>query len=317
MSTRSMSEGISSASLVDSIPGLDLNLLMLFLQIMSAGSISQTALRLHTSKATLSRKLRQLERQVGAVLAKRGPVRLETTDIGEAILHHCERIAAELHDTSLVASEMQSQVGGKMRITMPIGLANTWVSRALTEFASRHPRIRLSIHVTNRPIDMAEEPYDVAICIGRIRNESCPARKLVELPRGVYASPAYCDTHGSPKTAAQLSQHNCIVLESQLDDGLWPIGEEGLDAAPRVTTTDIIVAREMAVAGIGIAMLTPAVCDSEVKAGRLVRLLADWELPPVVISAVFLERRHMPLRTRAFIELLAKTAREPSSPNVP
>src|SRR5687768_2544944 len=91
----------------ESAPRIDLNLLLLFLDIVNAKSISQAAARLQTPKATLSRKLRQLEQQVGAVLLKRGPHRLEVTEIGQALFHHCERIAAEAADASVVASEMQ------------------------------------------------------------------------------------------------------------------------------------------------------------------------------------------------------------------
>jgi DNA-binding transcriptional LysR family regulator len=290
----------------DLLPGLDLNLLMLFRGIMTSGSISQAALRLRMPKATLSRKLRVLERQVGAVLVKRGSRRLETTEIGQALLQRCGRIATETHDASMLASEMQSQLRGVMRISMPIGLAGTWVSRAMADFARLHPQMRLCVHVTNRWIDVTEESYDIAICIGRVRNEQLPSRRLAQLPRGVFASPSYCERRGVPRSPAELADHDRIVLESQVDAGLWP----SAGAAARLTTTDIMVVREMALAGVGIGMLTHAVCEADVTAGRLLRLLPQWRIDPVVISAVFLERRHMPLRVRTFIDLLAQSVAE-------
>jgi len=296
----------------DAQPGarLDLNLLMLFLDIVDAGSISQTAARLHVPKATLSRKLRQLEQQIGAVLLKRGPHRLEVTDIGRALLQKCERIAAEAGEANLIAAEMQSKLRGTMRISIPFGLSNTWISQALAQFALRYPDVKLTIHVTNRWVDVSEEPYDVAIHIGRVRNENLPVRRLAELPRGFYASPSYCERKGIPQSAADLLQHDCIPLESQLTDGLWTIGEpERRQVNPRMTTTDIMVAREMAICGLGIAMLTHAVSEADVKARRLMRLLPMCELPPVVIAAMFLERRHMPMRIRAFIDLIAQAIR--------
>jgi len=291
-------------------PRLDLNLLMLFLDIVNAGSISQTAARLHMPKATLSRKLRQLEEQMGAVLIKRGPHRLEVTDIGRALLQRCERIAAESDDATLIASEMQSKLSGAMRISMPFGLSNTWISQALAQFALRYPDVKLTIHVTNRWVDVSEEPYDVSIHIGRVRNENLPIRRLAELPRGFYASPSYCERRGVPTSPADLLQHDCIPLESQLTDGLWRFGElERGQVNPRMITTDIMVAREMAMCGLGIAMLTHAVSEPDVKGGRLMRILPAFELPPVVIAAMFLERRHMPLRIRAFIDLIAQAIR--------
>ncbi len=306
----STSDRISNVALSNSTPRLDLNLLMLFLEIVSAGSISQAALHLHTPKATLSRKLRQLEQHIGAVLVKRGSKRLELTDIGEAFLHRCERIAVETQEASQIASEMQSQLRGIMRVSMPIGLANTWVSRALSDFALRYPEVRLAIHVTNRWVDVSEEPYDVAICIGRVRNAQLPTRRLAELPRGLFASPEYCARKGVPQSAGELVDHDCIVLDTQVNDGLWSIAAGPRPAlVPRLTTTDIVVAKEMAVAGVGIAMLARPICESDVHAGRLVQVLPHWQIPPVAISATFLERRHMPVRIRAFIDLMVSAQR--------
>jgi DNA-binding transcriptional LysR family regulator len=157
---------------------------------------------------------------------------------------------------------------------------------------------------------VSEEPYEIAICIGRVRNEQLPVRQLAELPRGLYASPDYCGRKGMPQGPAELAQHDCIMLETQINDGLWSVASSGHGAlSPRLTTSDIIVAREMAVAGVGIAMLTQAVCAAEVQSGRLVPLLPEWRIPPVVIAAMFLERRHMPLRIRAFIDLMAQAIR--------
>ena len=310
MPMEAASDRISNAALCNSTPRLDLNLLMLFLEIVSAGSISQAALHLHTPKATLSRKLRQLEQHIEAVLVKRGSKRLELTEIGEAFLHRCERIAVETQEASLIASEMQSQLRGIMRVSMPIGLASTWVSRALSDFALRYPEVRLAIHVSNRWIDVREEPYDVAICIGRVRNEQLPTRRLAELPRGLFASPEYCARKGTPQTPDELVRHDCIVLDTQVNDGLWSIGAGARTAlVPHLTTTDIVVAKEMAIAGVGVAMLARPICETEVRAGRLVQILPQWRIPPVAISAMFLERRHMPLRIRAFIDLMVLAMR--------
>jgi DNA-binding transcriptional LysR family regulator len=288
---------------------IDLNLLMLFLEIVNAKSISQAAARLQTPKATLSRKLRQLERQVGAVLLKRGPHRLEMTEIGQALFHHCERIAAEAADASTVASEMQSQLRGTMRICIPFGLSGSWISRTLARFALEYPDVKLTIHITNSWVDVSEEPYDVALYIGRVRNEQLPVRRLMELARGVYASPAYLERKGAPQEPADLLDHDCIALESQLADRIWMVEspETGrpVSISPRMTVSDIVTAREMIMAGIGLGILTHVISEADVKAGRLVRVLPHWQVPAVDLSATFLERRHMPARVRAFIDMLA------------
>ncbi len=309
------SDRISKAALAEYTPRLDLNLFVLFLDVINCGSISQAALHLRMPKATLSRKLRQLEQQVGAVLVRRGAQRLELTEVGEAFMRRCERISVEANDASAVASELQSQLRGVMRISMPIGLASTWISQALSDFALRYPEVCLTVHVSNRWIDVSEEPYDVAICVGRIRNVQLAARRLVELPRGLYASPAYCSRKGVPQSPAALLEHDCIALDSQINDGLWSIATGGSTGRkPHLLTTDIVIAKEMALAGVGIAMLTKPVCEQDVTVGRLVQVLPQWHIPPVVISATFLERRHMPLRIRAFIDLMAQAINHDDMP---
>jgi DNA-binding transcriptional LysR family regulator len=142
---------------------------------------------------------------------------------------------------------------------------------------------------------------------------------LAELPRGLYASPAYIERAGAPRSPSDLLKHDCIALETQINDGLWtlPDPDDGspVRLSPRMTVNDVVVAREMALAGLGLAMLTHALCESEVGARKLVRLLPDHPIPPVPMVATFLERRHMPLRTRAFIDLLAETIRADTHPS--
>jgi DNA-binding transcriptional LysR family regulator len=213
-------------------------------------------------------------------------------------------------DALQVVSEMQSGVRGSIRVAMPFGLANTSLSRGMVQFARRFPEVRIYAQVCNRWVDVSEESYDVAIHIGTVRNPDLPMRRLASLPRGFFASPEYCARRRVPQARADLAEHDCIAVETQMHDGLW--GAQGGAGAgecvtPRIVTTDIVLAREMALAGVGIAMLTHALSAADVRSGRLVRVLPEVELPPVSISAVYLERRYLPLRIRAFIDMMAES----------
>ena len=301
-------------------PGnLDLNLLVLFFQVVNTGSISRAAVRLRVPKATLSRKLRQLEEQVGAVLLKRGPQRLEVTDIGRALHEHCERITSIATDASQVVAEMQTGVRGSIRVALPFGLANTSLSRGMVMFAQRYPEVRIYAQVCNRWVDVSEESYDVAIHIGTVRNPDLPMRRLASLPRGFFASPDYLARRGTPQVHADLLAHDCIAMETQIHDDLWRVTREDGTAeavSPHFTTTDIVLAREMTLAGMGIAMLTHALSAEDVRVGRLVRVLPEVVLPPVSISAVYLERRYLPVRIRAFIDLMAESISGAEPPRI-
>ena len=287
---------------------VDLNLFPIFAELVELGSVTRAALALQMPKSTVSRKLRQLEEQVGAVLLKRGVHALELTEIGRALLGHCQRIANEASEASQLAAEMQSGLKGLIRISLPLGLNDTWITAALADFASRYPEVKLAVEVTNRWVDVSEEPYDVAIHVGRIFNEQLPARRLATLSRGLFASPAYCARKGVPQAAEDLLKHDCIAMESQLSDRLWTFDtpDATLSVTPRMRVTDIVIAREMAVSGVGLAMLTDAVCIAQVRAGQLIKVLPQWRLSPVAVSATFLERRHLPRRIRVLLDLIAQ-----------
>jgi DNA-binding transcriptional LysR family regulator len=288
---------------------VDLNLFQIFAEIVAAGSLSRACGRLGVPKSTLSRRLRQFERQIGAVLFKRGFASLELTDSGRALLQHCQRIANEASAAAGLAAEMQSRLQGVIRVSLPLGLSDTWITQALARFTNRYPEITVSVEVTNRWVDVSEDPFDVAIHIGCIRNKTLPARRLASLGRGLYASPAYYARKGIPEHPEDLLQHDCIAMDTQLTGGLWTFsaGASGAPVMvkPRMQVTDIMIAREMATAGIGIAILTHVACSEEVRAGRLLRCLHDWPLPDIPISATFLDRRHVPHRVRAFLDEIA------------
>jgi len=286
---------------------IDVNSMVLFYDVVNSGSINQAAVRLKLSKASISRKLRKLEQDVGAVLLKRGQHKLSMTSSGEVLYHHCEQIIDETQDARTALAEMQSELAGKLQLVAPVGLG-LWVTRALSVFAQRYPRVEVVVDLTHRWVDVSEEPYDVAIHLGRIRNERLPVRRFAELARGVYVSPSYLKEKSVPQTPMDLVRHSCIVLKQQLDDGIWTFREANgtsITVRPRVRASDIVVARDLAIAGLGFVILPHAFCRSAIAAGQLVEVLPRWHIPPLVPSATYLERRYMPLRIRAFLDTVA------------
>ena len=286
---------------------IDVNAMILFHEVVNSGSINQAAGSLRISKARISRKLRSLERQMGAVLLKRGQQRLSMTPSGEVLFQHCERILTEALDARTALAEMQSELTGKLQVVAPFGLA-PWVTRAVTRFAEAYPRLEIAVDLTHRWVDVSEEPYDVAIHLGRIVNERLPVRRFAELARGVYVSPSHLKGKTPPQVPGDLLRHSCIVLKQQLDDSIWKFPEaKGTSATltPRVRATDLLIAHDLAVAGLGFAILPHAYCQRAVADGQLVRVLPKWRIPPLTPAATYIERRYMPTRIRAFLETVA------------
>ena len=282
--------------------------MLLFYEVVNAGSINQASAALKTPKATISRRLRRLEQHVGAVLLKRGAQKLSLTSSGAALFQHCEKILAEAQGARAAVAEMQTQLSGQLKIATAFGLG-PWINPALASFALEYPNIELVIDETHRWIDVSEEPYDIVVHLGKIRNERLPVRRFAELSRGVYASPRYLASRPPPRTPTDLLTHSCIVLTQQLDDGLWRVREPGgtkeIAIRPHARLSDIVIAHELATAGVGVAILPHAICRRDVAEGRLVQLLGTWRIPPLIPAATYLERRYLPTRIRALLELIA------------
>lgn len=286
---------------------IDLNTLMLFYEVVKAEGVRQGAARANVPRATVSRKLRELEEQVGAVLLKRGPRKLGLTESGIILYEYCERIVGEVQSAAYALSQRQTDLRGPLRVSVPVGFGTQWVSKAIARFALAHPMVDLQVQVTHKWVDVSEEPFDVAVHVGRIRNENLPVMRLGHLGRSLYGGAEYLERVGPPTCVSELSRFDYIALDSQIEDKLWPSCPDVPGTGrkpPRIRVSDVAVAYEMALAGLGLAILPDVICDEAVKFKSLVQLLPDWNIPPLMAAATYLERRHLPVQIRAFLEFL-------------
>jgi LysR family transcriptional regulator, regulator for bpeEF and oprC len=288
----------------------DLNAMLLFYEIVNAEGINRAAAKLKLPKSTLSRKLATLERQVGALLVKRGTRKLTTTEIGQNFYEHCGRIIEEMNTASSQAFEMQTQVRGTLRVSMPIDFGVSGLSRLISGFVQKYPDVSLALDANNRWVDVTEEPYDVAIHVGNsTKNSQLPARPVAVLNRGLYASPEYLARRGVPRRMEDLQDHDCIVHGGQTQEGVWSYRDSSgnrMDIAGRVTVNNIGVARELVIGGCGIGVLPNLMCQRDVEASRLRRVLRERSIPRLSATATFVSRGQTPRRTRLFLDFLAE-----------
>ena len=242
------------------------------------------------------------------MLLKRGPHRLEMTEIGQALFQslraHRRRSRGREHDrlgNAVPAARHHAHLHS-VRACEHLDQPGAGAIRArVSGREAHHPRHQSWV-------DVSEEPYDVAIYIGRVRNEHLPVRRLAELPRGVYGSPAYLRTQGRAAEARGSAASRLHRARNQLAIGLWTFespGRSGRPWYPRMTVSDIVAAREMVDRRARLRHpdardVARPTCKETARARA-----AGLAVPPVDLSATFLERRHMPLRIRAFIDMLA------------
>lgn len=290
---------------------LEANDLLLYARVVDEGSFSRAAERLGLPKSTVSRRIAALESELGERLLLRTTRKLALTDFGRAVLSHAHHVAEDVDAARSLADHRQAEPSGRLRVTMPHDLATLILAPLLAEFAQRYPGITLEVDLTARFVDVIGENFDVAIRVGDLADDATlSARRLATFSGSLYASPAYLARRGMPPEPEALMEHDALrVLTRTGEPARWTLirGQARWDGVPpgRATINSPDMLMRMALGGAGIAIANDHFAKAYADGGELVRVLADWRVPPVPLWAVFPGRRLMPARTRVFLDALA------------
>lgn len=294
-------------------PPIDLhaNDLILFAHIVEAGSFTRAADQTGLPKATLSRRLSELETVFGERLMQRSTRRLALTEFGEHMLEHARRLMDEAEAASALAQHRRRAPQGTLRVSLPPEFRELSVVEIVTAFATQYPDVRLQLDLSARRVDLVAERFDVAVraAVQLPDDRALVARRIATLEGGLFASPAYLQRHGTPRQPAELHAHTALpILTSGGEPLAWRLtrGKASWAGLPERTlaANSVGLQQELAVQGLGIVGLSTRFAAGLLQAGRLQRLLPDWCLPPTVVWCVTPGRRLLPKRTEAFIETL-------------
>ena len=280
---------------------------ILFVTIVEQESMVRAAEHLGMPKATVSRRLTNLEAALGQRLLLRTTRRLTLTDFGREFLEHCRRVAEEVASTQDFVRSQEERPRGRLRVSMPGEYARQNFSRAFATFVEAYPEIQLDLDLTSRRVDLIGERFDLAIRMGTLDNDSSlAARKIDEQSFGLYASPIYLALHPAPKHPDDLEQHAAVRLMSARGTPVtWTLlrGKTVWEGTPpgRLTLNSLDVILKLLLDGAGIGALPDRFAAEEMRLKRLVRVLPQWCLPAVPAWAVTPMRRYLPAKTRAFL----------------
>ncbi|MDQ8022675.1 MAG: LysR family transcriptional regulator [Moraxellaceae bacterium] len=289
-----------------SIP-LDANDLLLFARVADTGSFSRAAEQLDLPKSTVSRRIAALEAQLGERLLTRSTRYLALTEFGQGVAGHARRLAEEADAAAAFAQARQETPRGLLKVSLP-PFADHDLARFLRQFMADYPLIQLQLDISARRVDLIAEQFDIAIRVARSLPDDATlvARRLRDDNSGIYASPAYLAEHGMPDTPESLLEHTAIRLSSNGETPAWVLtkGKETWNGLPEGTLScnAMGLIGEMAVAGLGLANLPEHFAAPLQRSGQLVRVLPAWCSHMSSVWAVIPSRRHVPSRTRAFIE---------------
>lgn len=296
----------------------DLNDLVYFARIVEHGSLSAASAALGVAKSVLSEHLSRLEADLGVRLLQRSTRRLQITDVGARYYQRCRAVLAEVERADLVIDEARSSPRGVVRVTSPVNFAQTILAPLLVDFLREFPDIELIVDMTNREVDLIAEGYDVALRIApHIRASSLVVRSFLLKRHLLVASPSWIRANGLPRLPDDLRGVDGLGGLMDLGRGNrhgWrfegPRGEvREVAFSPRLITEDIIVIKQAALAGCGVAELPTMVCQPEIADGRLVALLPDWTLPDMTLYAMFASRKGIAPAVRCFIDHLSEHLR--------
>ncbi len=281
--------------------------LLLFVAIARAGSLIRASASLGIPKATVSRRLSRLESDLGQQLLVRTTRRIHLTEFGATFLEQCQRVSDEVAAAGDFARSREILPRGRLRVSMPQEYLQHQLRHAVISFSQQYPDVQLEMDLSSRYVDVPGERYDLAIRMGTLSDDSTlVARRIDTLSFGLYASPLYLALHALPLTPADLAHHHAVRLLSPRGTAQpWKLtqGRKTWEQVPPGTLTlnALGVLQQLVLDGAGIGALPERYVTPEVAAGRLVRLLPDWQLPAVPAWAITPTRRYLPAKTRAFI----------------
>jgi DNA-binding transcriptional LysR family regulator len=290
---------------------VDVNDVLVFAKVAQAGSFSKAAVLLGMPVSTVSRRVAELESELGVPLLLRTTRSLKITEVGKAYLEHGRAIASELEKAEALANGLQSIPQGMLRITAAPDFGNQFLGKIVCEFLRANPRVDVDVVLTERVVDLIDEGFDLAIRIGELDDSTLMARKIGSLDLHLYASPEFLRKKGAPKTAAELSKFECIRFTSAETPDEWrlkgPRGSASVRVSGRVSSNNMELVREFAVSGSGIALMPHFYCAEDVEAERLRVVLPDWVELAGAIHVVYPGHRLLLPKVRVFVDHLVRS----------
>src|SRR5579864_1103073 len=282
-----------------------------FRQVVESGSFVAAADRMDLSTAMVSKHVAYVEKRLGVRLLNRNSRTLSLTEPGHVYFERCKTILEDLEATELELGSLGTVPRGTVRVTCPSWFARQVLADNLAEFRRRYPEIVVDVSFEDRRVDLVEESYDLALRVTREGSLSAGliARPLRPVRFYIAASREYLKLHGAPKSPEDLARHDFVAIGNI--DSLTLAGAKGTIDVPLRTVLRYRslggVANAVA-AGIGLAPLPDILFEEPTFKGVLTPVLTDYPLREATVYAVYVSRRYLPLKIRAFIDFLAQPA---------
>jgi DNA-binding transcriptional LysR family regulator len=280
---------------------MDLNATRMFVAVVQAGSLSAAATRLGTPLPTLSRRIRDLERQLNVQLLVRSTRGTKLTDAGTRLYEHAVRGIEALLDAEQAVVTDQARLKGRLRLSFPPTVQPWW--DLLAAFQRRYPDIQIYVYSTERRLDLIEDGIDISLRVGAIVHEGMVARQVMSVRNILVASPKLVERFGMPAEPDALHRLPCAVWASRVDvPARWELGGHVVEPTAILSTNDYHHLCSRALGGDVVTELPPFLAAAPIREKRLVQLLPQYPLPEWSINLLYPPQRHRSTIVKAYLD---------------
>ncbi|MBV8636289.1 MAG: LysR family transcriptional regulator [Burkholderiaceae bacterium] len=286
----------------------DLNDIAIFVRVARFESFSRAARALGMPVSTVSRRVAELEQQLGVTLLQRTTRKLSLTTQGRDYFQQCSEPLDELFDAERVLTQSQKEPEGSLKITVPVALRETPFLEFVSGFLRQHPHIDIDLLITNEMVDYLSQNIDMGIRYGVLEDSSLVARKLGSHTRYLVATPSYLAGRELPQRPEDLQQHRGVLMNGRHGEARWDLvsgkKQVSVQVAGPISTHDFHSVAYFTHHSHGIGLLPFTYCDEWIARGELVRVLPKWSSPPIPVHAIYPTRRFLPAKLRLFLDAL-------------
>ncbi len=279
-----------------------------FVKSADLGSFAGAAEAMGISPQIVAKHVVFLEDRLGTALLHRTTRRQSLTDVGRAYYDRCKQLLSEVEAAESVAKEMRSRPKGVLRVNAPMTFGAFSLAPFVTRYLSRYPDMQIDLTLNDRFVDPLEEGFEVMVRVGEVNDAALVAHALAPYRLIACASPDYLARRGVPRTPAELAKHDCLAYAywSPSVPCRWQFSRNGrteeVQATGRIRSNDWKALLHAATEGFGVTLGPESVLDAEIAAGRLVRVLPDYEGPVRPMHVIYPAGRRPTVKVQSFVQ---------------
>ncbi|CTQ65805.1 LysR family transcriptional regulator [Roseibium alexandrii] len=289
--------------------------LRVFTRVVELGSITAGGRDLRMTPAVASKRIKELEKHLGARLFNRTTRSLTPTEVGTVFYEHAVKALESINDAEAAVASFSDMPRGVLRVTAPLGAGRRIISPLVPKFVEQFPATEVHMRLSDRKVDIMSDGLDVAFFIGTPEDSNLKLRKIADCPRVLCAAPGYLEKHGTPQSPDDLltGAHNCLLLRyPHSPEYFWVLetkeGPRKLQVSGKFDADHSDVLTDWALSGYGIVNKPRFDVAERLRKGDLIEILTDTPPPPIIFGCLYPHRRLQDPKIRHFVDFVIKHA---------